>query len=355
MSGRLGKYAFINAKLRTRISEILSEDFFDRLIRAPSLPEAIQLFRGTSFDFLESVYSQTGDIKMLELELLKREIYLYREIEGYLTGDIRSFILSLALYYEIYNLKNVLRLWFDSTVRGRAIGEAVGYIVRESILNPLPIDAILNADSMDQIIESLQETPYSDVLRKAAGRVESQESLFAAEIELDRFFYMQLLQNIQELVSKDREIARKIIGVEIDIQNVNWLIRFKSVYDLPLEEAIRCIIPQGRSMDEETARRIYTSENPSEMLSAFIKKIYPALLSTASSQSQDSASRFLLLEAVLNQILMQEVRRALQGYPFTIGTILAYFVLKKEEIKRILTLINAKNYELSEERIRRIL
>ena len=352
---RLSKYAFINAKLRTRISEILSDEFFDRLITAPSLPEAIQLFRNTPFSFLESVYSETGDIKMLELELLKREMYLHREIGDYLKGEARSFVAALSLYYEIANLKNVLRLWFDRTVRGRTIGGAVGYIIRERIQNALPIDAILNADSMGQIIASLTETPYANVLERAAERVESLKSLFPAEIELDRFFYMQLLQEIKGLEAKDREIAARIIGVEIDIENLNWLIRFKSAYDLSLDESIRYIIPRGYGTDAETARQIYASDDASEMLSSFVKKKYPALTSMLSSGSQDSASRFLLMEAVLHQILMQETSRLLLGNPFTIGTILSYFFLKKEEIRKILTLINAKNYEVSEGRLRRIL
>ena len=38
--------------------------------------------------------------------------------------------------------------------------------------------------------------------------------------------------------------------------------------------------------------------------------------------------------------------------PFTVGTLLAYFLLKNTEMRNIMTLLNGKNYNLSEERIR---
>jgi vacuolar-type H+-ATPase subunit C/Vma6 len=45
------------------------------------------------------------------------------------------------------------------------------------------------------------------------------------------------------------------------------------------------------------------------------------------------------------------VRHLLAGYPFTIGILLAYFVLKSAEIRRIQTVLNAKFYNWPEERI----
>jgi vacuolar-type H+-ATPase subunit C/Vma6 len=74
MPGPLSKYAFINAKLRARISKILPEEIFTQLARAPSLEAALALLRETPFARLEEIYSGTGDLKQAELELLKNEI-----------------------------------------------------------------------------------------------------------------------------------------------------------------------------------------------------------------------------------------------------------------------------------------
>ena len=77
--------------------------------------------------------------------------------------------------------------------------------------------------------------------------------------------------------------------------------------------------------------------------------------SSATCQRPDAVSRMALLERILEEILMWEIRRILTGYPFTIGIIIAYFVLKRSEIRRIMTVLNAKFYALPEERIEAVL
>ena len=84
MARPLSKYSFINAKLRARISKILPGEMFDQLAKASSLDDALALLRDTPFAGLEDIYSRTGDLKQAELELLKNEIELYRNIRQYL-------------------------------------------------------------------------------------------------------------------------------------------------------------------------------------------------------------------------------------------------------------------------------
>jgi V/A-type H+-transporting ATPase subunit C len=55
---------------------------------------------------------------------------------------------------------------------------------------------------------------------------------------------------------------------------------------------------------------------------------------------------------VLEQVLLHETRRMLLGYPFTIGIVLSYFIFKKNEIKKVRAILNAKQYRIPEERIK---
>ena len=74
-----------------------------------------------------------------------------------------------------------------------------------------------------------------------------------------------------------------------------------------------------------------------------------------SSQTPDMASKLILIERLLEEIMLYEVRRTLSGYPFTIGIVLSYFQLKRNEIKKVMTILNAKYYSLSEDRIKGVL
>jgi V/A-type H+-transporting ATPase subunit C len=355
VSGPLKKYAFINAKLRARISKILPDELTAQMMRTSSLTETMQLLRDTPFADMVVVYNSTGDLKSAELELLKKEIALYLEFERLIPGEeeLLGFIRALTLRYETDNLKQALRLWFDQAVRERNIDTMVGYLYRQRILHSLPLDGIINAPNLETVIELLGGTPYGRILEAQSEQVMAGRSLFPAEIALDHFFYRTLRGQADQLETRDREIVRRMIGVEIDLQNINWLIRFKEFYKLPLEEVLAWSIPEGHALDRKAITDAYGSKE--DTLLNLIKKRYSEYAPLLAAQGTGSQSRLVLLERILEQIMLTEVRHILSGYPFTIGIILSYFILKRTEIKTVMTILNAKFYQLPEERIKSVL
>jgi len=360
--GALRTYAFINAKLRARIGKILPEEFFAQMLRTRTLDESTQMLRGTDFAAVEETYHRTGDLKSAELELLRREAGLYRELLGLVNDELRPFVAALAGRFETENLKNALRLWFDINIRGRNVGTRTGYLIRERIRYPLDVDAVVNAGTLEAAGAALAGTPYAPVLaREAPGAVET-GSLFALEIALDQLFFRHLDEPVESLSPRDRSVARRIVGAQIDIENINWLIRFKVFYALDLEQALAYSIPRGLNLSRQGIAEAYASERAGAALSELVRRRYPELSAMLSIREQSSGLRgvreqagstlsLALIERVIREILLVEARRVLGGYPFTVGIILAYFILEGEETRRIMSLLNAKFYEWSEERI----
>jgi len=175
------------------------------------------------------------------------------------------------------------------------------------------------------------------------------------EIAFDHFYYNNLLASINKLDRRDRTIALRLTGVEIDLQNINWIIRFKNFYDLPLDAVLATIVPGGFNLDKSIIDELYSAQNVTSVLQGFVKSKYPGLSALLSSQTTDSTSRLLLIRRILEEIMKHEVQRILAGYPFTIGIILSYFVLKRNELKKIRTILNAKYYRIEQERIESII
>jgi vacuolar-type H+-ATPase subunit C/Vma6 len=351
MAGPLSKYSFINAKLRARISKILPEETFNDLAKALSLEESLALLRDTPFAPLEEIYSRTGDLKMAELELLKNEIELYRNLRQYLGGYSIGIVDALLTQFEIDNLKNAIRIYFDRKIRKRSVDTAVHYILYDRIIHDIPVDVIVNAENFDEITGLCVGTPYGQIISKYSHTVESEGSLFRMEIAFDHYYYKNLLSSIDKLDKRDRTIALRLTGVEIDLQNINWIIRFKNFYDLPLEAVLAAIVPGGFNLDRAVMDQLYSAQNVTSVLQTFIKSKYPGLSALLSSHTSDSTSRLLLIRRILEEIMKHEVQRILTGYPFTIGIILSYFILKRNELKKIRVILNAKHYCIEEERI----
>lgn len=351
MATAIRKYAFINAKLRARISNLISQDTYNRMESVNTLEEALGLLGGTQYNVLNEIYKSTGDLKYGELELLKKEISLYTEIEKYVRGKELELVNALVLNYEVENLKNAFRLYFDRKIMHRNIEDKVHYIIRDKILHEIKVESIINAENVEEIAAALNGTPYAWIIEDYRDVFVKDGSLFPLEIALDQFFYRNLISHAENLIGTDKKETLRLVGVEIDLQNINWVIRFRTFHEMPLERVMAMIIPHGFSINERDIREAYTSQNVSQILEGFIKAKYPGLLKILPSGTSDIYSRLVLIEQILFQIMTREIKRILTGYPFTIGIILSYFILKKNEIKKVRAILNAKLYNITGEAI----
>jgi V/A-type H+-transporting ATPase subunit C len=351
MASGLTKYSYINALIRARISKLLSEELFGRMLRVRSLEEALQQLKNTPFAALDELYSKTGDLKRGELELIKEEISVFKSLARHVHKQTRDFTRAFLYRYEIDSLKNALRLFFSRVVCGRRIDEVVHYIVYEPVVNNLKYDAIVNADTMDEVIDAVSGTPYAQIIEKYRVHVTEDRSLFFLEAALDRFFFETLTSEADRLSAADRARAQHLIGLEIDLQNISWIIRYKTFYALTENEIEALLIPRGLTFSRDSIRQAYSDHGALQVVEHLVRSRYPGLSALVSAPPASAAARLELIEQILGHVMKHEIHRALTGNPFTICIIIAYFILKKNEIKRVITVLNAKKYDLSEDRI----
>lgn len=351
MPGRLRTYSFINAKLRTRIGMLLDDAFFKNALRSGSLEGALGALRNTQYADVAEIYDRTGDLKMCERALAEREVGILAEIERYVEDEVEDIVQALALRYETDTVKQAVRLWFHRTHREHGLSGVPHYMPRGDVIHPINVDAIAQADTLDTVAETLKGTPYADILRGTAEDVEKSLSIFPVEIALDRYYFRTLGAAVASLPPKDAEIARKLIGVEIDLQNIDMVIRLRHFYNVSAHEAAGLAIADGAHLRPGDIAAASAGDNPLSLLDEFVKQNYPGLSSLIGSSDRNDTSRLMLVRRLLDEIMRYEVNRTLAGAPFTVGIILSYFVLKRREIRRIVAVLNAAAYGLDESRI----
>ncbi|MFP4384148.1 MAG: V-type ATPase subunit [Spirochaetia bacterium] len=347
---RVGRYAFIHAKLRARLSKMLSSEKEKALSEAASLNEGLHLLKGTEYEEIARIYESTGDLKMCELELRKKEITTLQEIRKNLKEELADFIDALLLYYETDKVKNLFRLWFDRKVRGRDIRFYTGYLIHDRILYSIPADGIINADSPAETVSLLEGTPFREPGEQKLSTSVRGGSLFLFETELDRIYYRELFTAIDRLPKKDRGIALKLYSAEVDLENINRIIRFSNFYGYTYQETRPYLLPYGEGTvyrnsaagSGETDSR----EKEQELYSSVLED-YGIALDSADNAAWSRDNRLELLNGMMEQVLDREVQKILYGYPFTIGIILAYIIRKKKEINRVMGILNTLNYKTS--------
>jgi len=339
----LRTYAYLNARLRAKLSKLISAAQYDELMRAASMEGVFSILQQTEYrDIFKDVVS-AQDLPRVEGALVERLIGAHREVAAEAKGEVRRFVEELMRKYEVENLKTILRAW-------NANEEGL-FIYRERICNEIPVDAILEAKTIEEIIVLLGETPYRKPLSEAREEYKRTGSLFYLEVALDRVLYEATWRAIEELSATDRKIAWRLLGIEIDILNINWILRFKRYYDLRLADVTRLMMPGGLQVKEELVREIYPGRDAGSLMTALLTGVYSGLPQAIEAEKEVEALH--LLEGLLRETYVQQLRKALGGYPFTIGTVIAYLRLKKMEVSNIITIVNAKALDVPVEEIER--
>jgi V/A-type H+/Na+-transporting ATPase subunit C len=348
MATKLATYGFINAKLRTRLSKTLEDPELMALLRAETAAEVVSLLDDTEYQAAAAAFADSGDIQAAEARLFETEIRFFMDIAGEVPGKPGNFISRLLLRYEVETLKRALRLWFERRIKQRDIGDELEYLYKG--FPRLQILPLVETQSLEEIAGLLAKTPYGAIIAGEAERDLRKTGLFALESSLDKFYFAGLLSSMEMLTKADREIAKKLIGVEIDLENMERIVRFKELYGFSQERLLDYIIPSGAAL-----RSGDLSGDSGEFVKSYIAGRYSGLTPIIEAVGKEKYSNLMLLEAVLNEVLALEVKRVLLGYPFTLGIILAYFFLKRREVRRIILILNAKAYDLDEERVRALL
>ena len=338
----IGQYGFINAKVRAMRSFILAESVLHSMAAADSLQDILTILSQTRFkNLVEKIHHQ--EQSEIELLLLGEEIKPLQIIRKYSKGVVQTLISLLIETYDIEKLKVILRRWY------RPMGMEPD-IFREKILYDFPIDAMLAAESFEEFVHFLAETPFRTVLSGSRKEYESSHTLFSVELALDRDWVSRLWQYTESLNTKDRLITRKLLGLEIDLKNLNWIERYRTYYGMHATDISHRILPFGYHFGEADIQRILTQENILAATDGLID-------GTGLNIPKKEVPSFHLetLENSLYHLLVREAHRAFQGFPFSIGSIIGFYILNRIEMKNIRTLLHTKWYGLPAEQAEALL
>lgn len=334
---QLAKYAFANAKIRAMRSYLIGPEVFNALLDAADIYECADILKKTPY---REIFDRDKSVSDFEKDLLKFDLGIYSKVESALQAPgERGFVGLLRERYELERLKTVIRVWHNKLpvdLQARFSGPAIA--------TEIDYGKLASAAHIEEFIILLDHTPYKKPLMAAREIYKQRNSSFYLEAALDVDYYQRLMERLEKLSSVDRSVARKILGIEVDIENINWLIRLRKYYSLGIGEMLEWFIPGGAWINKETVRKYYTTDG----LTKVVESVSLGPYSKIKELAQDNV---LLIENFLYGILLSEVDSALSGFPFTIGTVLGYLVLKQKETRNIIAIFQAKEYGWNKDRI----
>ena len=340
MPGALSTYGYINAKIRARISLLLDDDQFRRFENASSFEGLLSLLSESDYSEPGEIYAKSGDPDLCELAIYEREYRVYEEVLRQIDDPPRVLVVALARRFEVENVKAAVRIWFEKHVRNVSNDEKLDHLPAKPWPGGIHGKQFTATDSLETLLEHVRTVITSKHESQSdlpdAQAVLERGTVFFLENALDRYFYSTLYRAVTVQKKADRDAAERLIGLQVDVENIRTLARIDSYYDLDKADlaATYIDIPAGK---------ISPRKMGDESLESIIANRFPDLPSL-SSGSQSVLSKVDFIETVLEEELIRQVHKTLAGNPFTVGIILSYFILKNLESRKIMSVLNEKRY-----------
>jgi len=334
-------YAAISARVRAMYSSLLSSQEFARLSDSPDFPTLITQLKQTAYGpYLESLKEKDLTPQKVDLAIKGRLAASYHSVIQMAPEHARSLLKQLYRYFEVQNLKAVLR----AVITDPSWERVQEVLFPMGSMSVLPAQAMVESGSVAAAVELTQGTPYYETLSFAMKRYSAEQSLFPLEVALDLDYWRHLWQEAKKLQGQDREQASRIIGSLMDVNNLMWVIRYKVYHNLSEEEVINYTLPFGYRVRDEDVRAIAAGAD----LPMVVGRVFPGIpdLNTLLEEPRRGLPQ---LEVILKRRLMEQCLAAFTGNPFHIGVPLAFLVLSDLEIQDLTVLIEAKSSQMPEE------
>ncbi|HAV78774.1 MAG TPA: hypothetical protein DCX53_15600 [Anaerolineae bacterium] len=352
MSSGVSGYAALNARVRAMYSSLLSPQEMTRLSETADFPALVGSLKSTVYGpHLENLKEK--DLltpKRTISQLRKRLADVYTSVIHMAPGDSRPLLIQLYRYFEVGNLKAILR----GIVAGPSSdSESTHWEQVNNVLFPmgslsvLPARAMVESGNVSAAVDLLNGTRYEEVLSFAMKRYSSEQNLFPLEVALDLDYWRNLWQQAKRLSGLDRAYALRIVGSFLDMNNLMWAIRYRVYHKLSEEELINYTLPFGYHVHDDDIRAIAAGGD----IASIVGRIYPDI-TNVNALLENPQSGLPLLEAELNRHLIKQCLGAFMGNPFHIGLPLAFLILTNFEIEDLTILLEARSTKLPDENFR---
>ncbi len=330
----ISEYAFLSAKVGAMKSFLLDASELKAMAEVKSLEDSLSILKNTLYG---RELAKLSPPSLIEVEniLTMRLVHDYEKVSKPLLGIAKNFMEQYARKFEIASIKTLIIM----KISGEKVSE-YPWILYKTITEST-VERLLQMESLEELIEMLKFTEYYPILRKVLSEYKA-GSAYPFITALDKYVYGKLGGIMGNMHGKDREMVRKLVGVEIDAKNLIAALRLRGA-----EEKIcwECLIPYRYRLSDAVLRILIERRKMSELLSQLPGLPYGSIISEG-IKDYEKTGTFFRLEHSFRKHILKINALAFHGDRFHIGVPIAYLNLKENEIRNITAILKAKEASL---------
>ncbi len=268
----------------------------------------------------------------LESALRRQYFDEFLRLYHYLAGPDKKIVQSVILRYEITELLFCLQ---ESKSKSGFLNFRNEYIDRYSALD---FTALSQAGGHKQLLAALEGTVYASLL--APLLKDGHIRVLDAEDVLYDYYYKKTIHVCQTVLDREhRKDLKQLIGMQMDFANVARIVRLRKYFGREPDRIMPYLFTPGYRLSDELLYRLMEARTEEERRAVLQQTPYGDLLDRAHHPNMGEN---------MDELMERASRRMIHFAENAAALVLAYLKTKDIELRNIVTLIEAKRYELSD-------
>lgn len=325
------KYAAVNTKVRALKSKLLSEEDYKNLIEKKSEKEIVTYLKESTgySQALEDIDPESYERDEFEFAIRKTILRDYEKISHFLTGESKKVFNTLSLVrYEVEDLKLVLR----AISRGEDPRPMAKRFLHTRSYTGVDKEELLKSKSIEDFVDKLKGTIYYRPLKGLTAE-DMEKRQFHMEMNMDYAYFKLLFDHIEKLDKYDREILKKQVGINVDLQNMQFIYRAVSFYELSSVEIFNYALPFGYYFKGQKLKRLCSCETPENYMEQIRDTMYAPLVERGISDTY--------MERAMSQALYDDYTAT---GDMDISQVIEYYHRVEFEMRDIISITEAVRY-----------
>ena len=203
------------------------------------------------------------------------------------------------------------------------------------------VNHIAECTNIEELADILQGTKYYKQLNMFVQNPEFY-NLFNMEMALDTYYYKYAWNTAKKsLKGTEKRVFLQSYGSKIDMLNIMWILRCKKYFNIDAKTLKSLILPIHYSLRKEDVDDMIGAPDEEELYSIVQRTKYGFIF-------KDREKSF---EQIWANVNMEKQAKAAKVNPFSIFTIIEYLNVKETEIKNLMKIAEAMEYNLDKSEI----
>jgi V/A-type H+-transporting ATPase subunit C len=342
-----GNYEYVVARVRSRRAKLFDDDDYRKLLRMGT-GEISRFMEETEYQTeMNELGSRESGVDLIEYALTRNQAKHFEDLLRWSKGRLYDYVARYLRKFDAWNVKTVLRGLYS----GAGSGAVDSDLIRAGEFSDERLDELLAADSVEAVVDTLEDTIFGDELKRALDDYEDTGTLIPLENAADRAFFETLLEGLPDISTVEHDSAvglyLEFLHAEIDFRNLRNAVRVAhSGADLDPTEYY---IDGGQLFESDEVRQL--AGDLDLLVEHVSESSYGDDLESA-IDALTEAENLIEFGHALDGALMEYGDRLSNRYQLSVCPVLAYVLAKEREVSNVRAIARGREAGLDPEEIR---